>query len=382
MYFCSCRLDFCGLGIQKDDVQKLFKQRSRLQGASFQAGSPRSSGASSWANCLFGRIGGLDCHRAVVLSALGRSVSAGTASPGTAQQSSAQPPAAQGQPQQQAPAQQPATTSPAADEGTFGSAPAANGSPAAPTVAPWMTVPPSDYHKHVASRYNYSFGKDTPFSAFERDVSKRRVFMSPEGLSERPRVVATAIRESYHQWRQSAHSNAFRAPWYLKNVNLLIEEKGVQFSRHCEGCHNPVALLSGDLSQGMPRKRPFEEEGVTCSTCHSMVSTTAMGTGSWVMGTPAVLVDENGQPITHPVSDGEILAHLDRHSKAVMRPVMHTSEFCAACHKAAIPRTLDDYKWLRAMTRMTSGNRAVSPKNRRCPSIARTWFRPAKPATW
>jgi len=211
-----------------------------------------------------------------------------------------------------------------------------------------MTVPPSDYHKHVASRYNYAFGKDAPFLP-SNATSQNGEFMSPKSFLS-AQYCGHCHQESYHQWRQSAHSNAFRAPWYLKNVNLLIEEKGVQFSRHCEGCHNPVALLSGDLSQGMPRKRPFEDEGVTCSTCHSMVSTTAMGTGSWVMGTPAVLVDENGQPITHPVSDGEILAHLDRHSKAVMRPVMHTSEFCAACHKAAIPRTLDDYKWLRAMT--------------------------------
>ena len=83
-------------------------------------------------------------------------------------------------------------------------------------------------------------------------------------------------------------------PWYLKNVNLLIDEKGVQFSRHCEGCHNPVALLSGDLTQGMPKKRPFEDEGVTCSTCHSIQSSDATGTGSYVMGIPAVLVDENG----------------------------------------------------------------------------------------
>ena len=87
-------------------------------------------------------------------------------------------------------------------------------------------------------------------------------------------------QEAYHQWRQSVHSNSFRAPWYLKNVNQLIDEKGVQYSRHCEGCHNPVALLSGDLSQGMPKKRPFEQEGVTCSTCHSIVSTDTTGTGA------------------------------------------------------------------------------------------------------
>jgi tetratricopeptide (TPR) repeat protein len=68
------------------------------------------------------------------------------------------------------------------------------------------------------------------------------------------------------------------------------------------------------------------------------------------MGTPAVLVDEKGAAVTGPVSDAEILSHLDRHSKAVMRPLYQTAEFCAACHKAAIPRSLDNYKWLRAFT--------------------------------
>ena len=67
---------------------------------------------------------------------------------------------------------------------------------------------------------------------------------------------------------------------------MLIAEKGVQFSRHCEGCHNPIALFSGDLSQGMPKKRPFEDEGITCSVCHAIQSTDTTGTGSYVMGVP------------------------------------------------------------------------------------------------
>ncbi len=110
--------------------------------------------------------------------------------------------------------------------------------------------------------------------------------------SSAPRVftplntAATAHREAYRQWRQSRPLQQLPRPLYLKNVNMLIDEKGVQFSRHCEGCHNPVALLSGDLTQGMPKKRPFEEEGVTCSTCHSIVSTNTTGTGSYVMGNP------------------------------------------------------------------------------------------------
>ncbi len=68
------------------------------------------------------------------------------------------------------------------------------------------------------------------------------------------------------------------------------------------------------------------------------------------MGVPAVLVDENGNPITRPVSDAEILAHLDRHSKAVMKDFYRTPEFCSTCHKAAMPRSLNDYKWLRAFS--------------------------------
>jgi tetratricopeptide (TPR) repeat protein len=221
----------------------------------------------------------------------------------------------------------------------------ANTSSTAPASIPGPTTA---FHDSVAAKYNYAFGKDTPFLPSNATSSSGQ-FLSPKNFPT-AQYCGHCHQETYRQWRQSVHSNSFRAPWYLKNVNLLIDEKGVQFSRHCEGCHNPVALLSGDLSQGMPKKRPFEDEGLTCSTCHSIQSVDATGTGSYVMGTPAVLVDEAGAPITRPVSDGEILAHLDRHSKAVMRDFYRTPEFCAACHKAAIPRSLDDYKWLRAFS--------------------------------
>jgi len=232
--------------------------------------------------------------------------------------------------------------------------PESSPTPDTPATAPayatptGVTGPTSAFHDSVASRYNYAFGKETPFLP-SNATSSNGQFLSPKSFYS-AQYCGHCHQEAYRQWRQSVHSNSFRAPWYLKNVNLLIDEKGVQYSRHCEGCHNPVALLSGDLSQGMPKKRPFEDEGVTCSTCHSIASTDATGTGSYVMGTPAVLVDESGAPIVRAVSDAEILAHLDRHSKAVMRPLYQTVEFCAACHKAAIPRSLDDYKWLRAIS--------------------------------
>ncbi len=158
----------------------------------------------------------------------------------------------------------------------------------------------------------------------------------------------------YAEWRQSAHANSFRTPWYTKNVNLLIDQRGIERSRHCEGCHNPTALFSGMLTTGAPRDavaRPFDQDGVTCMTCHAIRSLQAeRGLGSYVMGVPAAMVDEKGSPVTGLPSDADIYAHLDRHRAAVMRDIYKQPEFCGTCHKANLPRTLNDYKWLRAFT--------------------------------
>lgn len=153
------------------------------------------------------------------------------------------------------------------------------------------------------------------------------------------------------QWRQSAHANSFRTPWYVKNVNELGASKGVAFTRHCEGCHNPAALFTGALTEASGVARPHDEDGVTCMVCHSIRSiSSTSGTGSYVMGKPAVMVNGTGQPVAGLPSDAEILAHPQWHRDAVMRPVYRTSEFCAACHKAAIPGMMNGYKWLRTFS--------------------------------
>jgi len=153
------------------------------------------------------------------------------------------------------------------------------------------------------------------------------------------------------QWRQSAHANSFRTPWYLKNVKELADSKGVAYTRHCEGCHNPVALFTGALTEGSTVARPHDEDGITCMVCHSIREVqSTKGIGSYVMGKPAVMIDGSGKPVAGLPSDQQILAHLDWHKQAVMRPIYHTSEYCAVCHKAAIPKMLNDYKWLRTFS--------------------------------
>ncbi len=130
-----------------------------------------------------------------------------------------------------------------------------------------------------------------------------------------------------------------------------MQEKGIAYTRHCEGCHNPIALFSGALTANSPVPRTFDNDGVTCMVCHSIAKLQPnYGTGSYVMGIPAVMVDAKGVPIPGEVSFDAILAHPDRHSKAVMKDFYKSPEYCGSCHKAAIPKMENDYKWLRAFT--------------------------------
>lgn len=204
------------------------------------------------------------------------------------------------------------------------------------------------FSEKAGAKYNFRYGKQFPFLPSNATTDTGE-FISPSSFYT-AEYCGHCHQEAHQQWRQSAHSNSNRVPWYLRNVELLNKEKGIEFSRHCEGCHDPIALVAGALTEGAPKKRPYDQDGVTCMVCHSIQKVDTRGTGSYVMGIPAVLVDEDGKPITRQVSDNEILTHLDRHSKAVMKDFYRTSEYCSTCHKAALPKTLNGYKWQRAIS--------------------------------
>ncbi len=204
------------------------------------------------------------------------------------------------------------------------------------------------YQSKVASDYSYKFGPGSPFLPSNATTDTGQ-FLNPNSFPTAA-YCGHCHQAAQEQWRQSAHANSNRTPWYQRNVQLLKAEKGTEYMRHCEGCHSPIAVVSGQMTAGKPTTHSYDADGISCMVCHSIQKVTTQGTGSYVMGVPAVLVDENDKPITRQVSDGEILAHLDRHSKAVMKDFYRTPEYCASCHKAALPHELNDYKWLRAFS--------------------------------
>jgi tetratricopeptide (TPR) repeat protein len=221
--------------------------------------------------------------------------------------------------------------------------------PYGPAPQSTLTETRKDYSDKVAAEYNYRFGKDKPFIPGNAKIEGEG-FVQP-GAFPNATYCAHCHQEAYHQWRQALHSNSFRTPFYRTSVNILIKSRGIEFSRHCDSCHNPIAVLSGGLTQKSLVDRKFDQDGLTCATCHSIQSLQSTnGNGGFVMGIPSVMVDEKGNRIPGEVPYDEIMKHTDRHSKAVMKDIYRTPEFCSACHKANLPAPLNDYKFLRAFT--------------------------------
>ncbi len=204
----------------------------------------------------------------------------------------------------------------------------------------------ADYDKWISESYDFRFGADKRFSPGNADSFDGK-FIPGDNFISAARCAACHT-DVHPQWSQSAHRNSFREPFYQKNVTDLIQQKNIAFTRHCESCHNPAALFSGALTDN-PRfkKRPFDEEGVSCIVCHSIESVDGRGIGGYVMGKPALLQRADGSKVLQ-ATDQEILNNVADHKRAMMRDLLKTPEFCGACHKSQVPRELNDYKFLRA----------------------------------
>jgi tetratricopeptide (TPR) repeat protein len=212
-----------------------------------------------------------------------------------------------------------------------------------------QTADEASYSDGVRKFYNFRFGKDN-LSLPGNAATVGNQFIQP-GAFPTAEYCGHCHEEAYHQWRQALHSNSFRTPFYRTSVNILIRTKGIEFSRHCDSCHNPIAVVSGGLTTDAQVDRSFDRDGLTCTTCHSIQGLqSTSGNGGYIIGVPAVMVDENGKRIPGEVPFGDIFEHPERHSKAVMQSFYRTPEFCAACHKANLPNPLNEYKFIRAFT--------------------------------
>jgi Tfp pilus assembly protein PilF/nitrate/TMAO reductase-like tetraheme cytochrome c subunit len=204
--------------------------------------------------------------------------------------------------------------------------------------------PFAQYAEKISKSYDLKFGANPFLPSNATTVTGS--FIPSEYFIASNRC-AKCHADTHAQWQQSAHRNAFREPFYQKNVKDLTNQRGIEFTRHCEACHNPAALFTGALTKEAKLPRPFDDDGVSCIACHSMEQVNGQGIGGYVMGIPALLVKADGTRL-HKASDQQIMNDIPAHRRAMMRPLLKSPEFCASCHKSQVPQQLNDYKFIRA----------------------------------
>src|SRR5204862_179934 len=110
----------------------------------------------------------------------------------------------------------------------------------------------ADYTQQINQNYDLKFGTN-PFAP--SNASSTTGTFIPGEMFVPSKRCGTCHTDAHAQWRQSAHGNAFREPFYQKNVKDLQNQKGIEFTRHCESCHNPAALFAGALTKNSHVKR-------------------------------------------------------------------------------------------------------------------------------
>ena len=76
------------------------------------------------------------------------------------------------------------------------------------------------YSQAVSEQYSFRFGTSKPFLPSNATTDTGQ-FIDPESFPT-AKYCGHCHQAAHAQWRESAHANSFRAPWYIKNTLSLI----------------------------------------------------------------------------------------------------------------------------------------------------------------
>ena len=158
-------------------------------------------------------------------------------------------------------------------------------------------------------------------------------------------------------WRMSSHRlSSFNNPFYRFSVQetrkVSMDGTGtVAKAQFCAGCHDVVPLLSGAFDDPAfdIDGDPSAHAGLTCTTCHAVTRVNSvLGNADFTISEPVRYPFEGSDnAFLNAVSKQLIKAKPAYHRKGLLKPVHSAPEFCGSCHKAHLPASVNDYKWLR-----------------------------------
>jgi len=202
----------------------------------------------------------------------------------------------------------------------------------------------------VVADYELPYGQH-PFRPSQTETW-HGLFVDPRQIANSENC-ATCHPQIFAEWRSSMHKHAASDKTYVTNVSLLAEQKGIAAIRYCEGCHSPVALLTGQLTKGGDHggieNTPANFEGVGCMGCHGISEVVHLdGVASYLFEPGKdYLFDGVDNALTNSIRNLLIRLKPDQHKQDLARAVIASPEVCATCHAQFMDKDMNNWGWVK-----------------------------------
>jgi len=209
----------------------------------------------------------------------------------------------------------------------------------------------------VVSPYEYPYG-DHPFRPSQNETVGNK-FIDKRQLAGSDKCGA-CHKQIFDEWSSSIHSQAASDKSYVTNISLLADKKGLASTRYCEGCHSPVALMSGQLTKGGTHGGTENtlafHEGVGCMSCHGIDNISHLkGVASYIFKPQKdYLFASSTHILSTKLTNFLIRIHPDEHRLDMARPVIKTTQVCATCHVQFMDKDMNDWGWVKMQDEYTA----------------------------
>lgn len=221
-----------------------------------------------------------------------------------------------------------------------------------PTLIYTATLP-AEKTGPVITPYQTPYGPH-PFRPSQTETSTG-TFMEPARTGNSAQCGACHAQIA-KEWQASIHSQAGSDQTYQKNVNLLAKKKGMATTRYCEGCHAPVALISGQLTEGGKLDTPGHLlEGVSCLACHGVDQAVHVkGVASFRFSPPSdYLFARQSNPLALKVHNYLVRIQPRQHRKDMARDILASPQLCATCHVQFMDKDVNQWGWVQMQDEYT-----------------------------
>lgn len=144
---------------------------------------------------------------------------------------------------------------------------------------------------------------------------------------------AACHKDLYRQWEQSMMAHAFTHEWDeieyfdLALPHAKLDPKVAEVEAGCNGCHSPMAYLTGDIPPKRPSEKTRANESVSCDVCHSITG----------------FKGDTPYNFNYTVNPGKTKYNSrmgdvgSPNHKIEVNPIMKTGDFCGICHNEMSP---------------------------------------------